>query len=283
MLKRTLTGACLVAVVVGFFLLRNYVDTRLFHILIAIFCALGTFELMRALGDRAACMPYVMIYGVGVIPAYVLGGVAAAAVVFGLFAVSFCLLCLLDRTMKAKQLFLTLFAMVYPSFFLVAMAAVNDMGGNGYFALLLIFLVSPAADTFAYLVGSLLKGPKLCPKLSPNKTISGAIGGLVGGRRRGDRHLLYFAPGAERPLSALLFGDDRAVRRALHGGGRSVRELYQAETGHQGYGKDPAGARRNSGPHRRDAVCQRLSLLRIRAAVTLSFQGYFYRGTFIYD
>ena len=181
MLKRTLTGACLVAVVVGFFLLRNYVDTRLFHILIAIFCALGTFELMRALGDRAACMPYVMIYGVGVIPAYVLGGVAAAAVVFGLFAVSFCLLCLLDRTMKAKQLFLTLFAMVYPSFFLVAMAAVNDMGGNGYFALLLIFLVSPAADTFAYLVGSLLKGPKLCPKLSPNKTISGAIGGLVGG------------------------------------------------------------------------------------------------------
>lgn len=156
-------------------------DTRLFHILIAIFCALGTFELMRALGDRAACMPYVMIYGVGVIPAYVLGGVAAAAVVFGLFAVSFCLLCLLDRTMKAKQLFLTLFAMVYPSFFLVAMAAVNDMGGNGYFALLLIFLVSPAADTFAYLVGSLLKGPKLCPKLSPNKTISGAIGGLVGG------------------------------------------------------------------------------------------------------
>ena len=181
MLKRTLTGACLVAVVVGFFLLRNYVDTRLFHILIAIFCALGTFELMRALGDRAACMPYVMIYGVGVIPAYVLGGVAAAAVVFGLFAVSFCLLCLLDRTMKAKQLFLTLFAMVYPSFFLVAMAAVNDMGGNGYFALLLIFLVSPAADTFAYLVGSLLKGPKLCPKLSPNKTISGAIGWLVGG------------------------------------------------------------------------------------------------------
>ena len=180
MLKRTLTGACLVAVVVGFFLLRNYVDTRLFHILIAIFCALGTFELMRALGDRAACMPYVMIYGVGVIPAYVLGGVAAAAVVFGLFAVSFCLLCLLDRTMKAKQLFLTLFAMVYPSFFLVAMAAVNDMGGNGYFALLLIFLVSPAADTFAYLVGSLLKGPKLCPKLSPNKTISGAIGGVVG-------------------------------------------------------------------------------------------------------
>ena len=75
MLKRTLTGACLVAVVVGFFLLRNYVDTRLFHILIAIFCALGTFELMRALGDRAACMPYVMIYGVGVIPAYVLGAV----------------------------------------------------------------------------------------------------------------------------------------------------------------------------------------------------------------
>lgn len=34
---------------------------------------------------------------------------------------------------------------------------------------------------FAYLVGSLLKGKKLCPAISPNKTISGAIGGLLGG------------------------------------------------------------------------------------------------------
>ena len=36
-------------------------------------------------------------------------------------------------------------------------------------------------DTMAYIVGSRLKGPKLCPLISPNKTISGALGGLLFG------------------------------------------------------------------------------------------------------
>ena len=45
----------------------------------------------------------------------------------------------------------------------------------------MIFSISMSTDTFAYLVGRTLKGPKLAPKISPNKTISGAIGGLVFG------------------------------------------------------------------------------------------------------
>ena len=36
-------------------------------------------------------------------------------------------------------------------------------------------------DSMAYVVGSTLKGPKLCPLISPNKTISGAVGGLFFG------------------------------------------------------------------------------------------------------
>lgn len=47
--------------------------------------------------------------------------------------------------------------------------------------LLLVIGISCFTDTFAYTVGSKLKGKKLCPKISPNKTISGAIGGLFGG------------------------------------------------------------------------------------------------------
>ena len=47
MLKRTITGACLVAVVVGFFFLRQ-VDVRLFDILLALLMAVGTFEMLRA-------------------------------------------------------------------------------------------------------------------------------------------------------------------------------------------------------------------------------------------
>ena len=47
--------------------------------------------------------------------------------------------------------------------------------------LLLSFVISPLSDTFAYFVGSLIGGKKLCPRLSPKKTWSGAIGGTIGG------------------------------------------------------------------------------------------------------
>ena len=47
--------------------------------------------------------------------------------------------------------------------------------------LLMIFAISCLTDTFAFCVGRILKGKKLCPKISPKKTISGAVGGLFGG------------------------------------------------------------------------------------------------------
>jgi phosphatidate cytidylyltransferase len=44
---------------------------------------------------------------------------------------------------------------------------------------LLLFVVTWFADIFAFVTGSILKGPKLWPKFSPNKTWSGFFGGLV--------------------------------------------------------------------------------------------------------
>jgi len=44
---------------------------------------------------------------------------------------------------------------------------------------LLMFTVTWFADIFAFVTGSLLKGPKLWPRYSPNKTWSGFFGGLV--------------------------------------------------------------------------------------------------------
>ena len=45
--------------------------------------------------------------------------------------------------------------------------------------LIFAYIVPIATDTFAWLVGSTIQGPKLCPKISPNKRVSGAIGGLL--------------------------------------------------------------------------------------------------------
>jgi phosphatidate cytidylyltransferase len=44
---------------------------------------------------------------------------------------------------------------------------------------LLLFVVTWFADIFAFVTGSIFKGPKLWPKFSPNKTWSGFFGGLV--------------------------------------------------------------------------------------------------------
>ena len=45
---------------------------------------------------------------------------------------------------------------------------------------IMLFATTWAADIFAFLVGSALKGPKLWPRFSPKKTWSGFFGGLAG-------------------------------------------------------------------------------------------------------
>lgn len=60
------------------------------------------------------------------------------------------------------------------SFFLLLKKA--DSGGLW---LIYVLVVTVAADTGAFYVGTKIKGPKLYPKVSPNKTISGLLGGAV--------------------------------------------------------------------------------------------------------
>jgi phosphatidate cytidylyltransferase len=47
------------------------------------------------------------------------------------------------------------------------------------------FVIAWSSDIMAYLVGSLVGGPKLWPRFSPNKTWSGFIGGLAAGTAAG--------------------------------------------------------------------------------------------------
>ena len=75
----------------------------------------------------------------------------------------------------------------YPGFLFCLFLNINHIdfyAGVEYFSIafiLLVFAITMLSDTFAYLIGRTLKGPKLAPTISPNKTISGAIGGLLGG------------------------------------------------------------------------------------------------------
>ena len=94
-----------------------------------------------------------------------------------------------------NRVLLTGFIMLYPALILSSLYYFNHVGDFAYlniasnfgnvnvslFLLLITIVTTVATDTFAYLIGSSIKGPKLCPLISPNKTISGAIGGLLGG------------------------------------------------------------------------------------------------------
>jgi phosphatidate cytidylyltransferase len=68
--------------------------------------------------------------------------------------------------------------------------------GTGLEKILFVVGIVAAADIFAYLGGSMMRGPKIAPKLSPNKTWSGFLSGLLFGSIAGafGAQLLGFSP-----------------------------------------------------------------------------------------
>lgn len=80
-----------------------------------------------------------------------------------------------------NDLLANVFIIVYPMLFLSS-AWILSYKYSALFAILFaIFVPNVGSDMFAYFVGSLIGGKKLCPSISPKKTVAGAIGGLIGG------------------------------------------------------------------------------------------------------
>ncbi len=91
------------------------------------------------------------------------------------------------------------FVMIYPVLLFTAFFAMNHFFDFAFitseglddtnlivlFFIVFTFVVTMLTDSMAMVVGSTIKGPKLCPIISPNKTISGAVGGFVFGALSG--------------------------------------------------------------------------------------------------
>lgn len=77
----------------------------------------------------------------------------------------------------------TLEIMLYPTTLLGFLMGINHHFelNVGYVGIIMVFAISMFTDVFAYLFGSLLKGPKMAPEISPKKSISGMIFGAIGG------------------------------------------------------------------------------------------------------
>jgi phosphatidate cytidylyltransferase len=76
---------------------------------------------------------------------------------------------------------------------------------EGALWVLMLFAVTWAADIAAFLVGSVLKGPKLWPRFSPNKTWSGFVGGLAASTATGGLCSALFGQAMD-PLTGALIG-----------------------------------------------------------------------------
>lgn len=183
MLKRIITGAFIVAVTVGFFLLRQLVDYRLFYIYLAVISLVSTFEIIRACGEKLNLPRKITVIAAQTfaLVGFYFGGWGWALASLCIAAVVLLLIAVFSGEGDLNSLAISILCLVYPGAFHLMLFAMNSLGEYSFLALLLTFAVSPLCDTMAFFTGVALKGPKLCPSVSPNKTVSGAIGGLIGG------------------------------------------------------------------------------------------------------
>ena len=192
MLKRITTGAGLVAVTLGFFALRT-LDFKWFYIYLALISIFSTFEMVRAMGERLLfCQKaFVFVGQVLALCGFFFGetfsfaensGLILAFAAYVLTGLALITLAVFSREdVPLESLAVSLLCLCYPGVLHLTLFMLNGIGENSLVALVLVFAVSPLADTMAFFTGIIFKGKKLCPNISPKKTISGAIGGLLGG------------------------------------------------------------------------------------------------------
>ena len=182
MLKRSIAGIFIVGITVGFLALR-LVDVRLFNIFVLGLAVISAIEMVKAYnnGVSKADKVLIILYPCLIFPlaTFFPQIIVRISVLYLIFALIVSVL--LEPQKTLDSLTKTVLGIFYPSAPLLALVMINYMGEISWFLLILAFATTSLTDVMAYLVGSALKGKKLCPEISPNKTVSGAIGGLLGG------------------------------------------------------------------------------------------------------
>ncbi len=199
---RLISGTCYIALLAAFFCLKIFVHDFCFDLLIYAFSLIGTFEMLRAVKDKITVSEKIVVwvFTAVCIPACAVfeyffekGMHISALCVFVLAILLLALLVFEHEETSLESIGLSLFSSVYPTLLLCLLVIANHakspfglekFGFNSNLLILFIFVVSPCADSIAYVFGRFLRKrfpKKMAPKLSPNKTVIGGIGGLVGG------------------------------------------------------------------------------------------------------
>ncbi len=211
---RLITGIVYCTVLIVFFALKLFVSELFFDALIVAFTVIGTYEMLRAFKDKLLksqkivvmlfAVLFVVTYAVsdfifsdvldimlpkpGASPSAAQGRNYSVFITSGVFiaglAVLMSLMVFRHEVITLESTGYALFALVYPSNFLVVLAVCNHFEIYSELALLFVFVLCPFVDSFALLFGRWFgkKLPrKLAPHVSPKKTLIGGFGGLFGG------------------------------------------------------------------------------------------------------
>ena len=223
MKKRLITGFTYMLIIAGFYCLKIFLPNGYgdlcFDALIYAFALIGTFEMLRAVKDKTTKAERWMtfIFAIVTIPACALAeyfrilpfgsGIVAVGACGCVYAIALLTLLITSpEETTLENLGLSLFSALYPTLLLCVFTVANHAPGitglekfgfDSRLMVLLTFVISPTADSIAFVFGCGLKKyfpKKLAPKLSPNKTVIGGIGGIVGGMIGAT--VVYFGYGA---------------------------------------------------------------------------------------
>ncbi len=192
MLKRTVTAVCLIALLIGLFALSYFVDhgnifLDLFIWILLVGAVREMYFCMQEAGFKLFRVPLAIFlvtsYPVMYLTEHFTGqGFLGLVICFaaGVFAALVVFTFADPERNHAKDLFATVFVMVYPGF-IISLAWMLVQRYSAVYAIPFAIFLPVGADTFAYWFGSMIGGKKLCPTISPKKTVAGFVGGLFGG------------------------------------------------------------------------------------------------------
>lgn len=226
MLKRTITAVCLIALLIGLFALSYFVEhgnifLDLFIWILLTGAVREMYFCMQEAGFKLFRVPLAVFlvtsYPVMYLMEHFTGqGFLGLVLCFaaGVFAALVVFTFADPERNHAKDLFATVFVMVYPGF-LISLAWMLVQRYSAVYAIPFAIFLPVGADTFAYWFGSMIGGKKLCPSISPKKTVAGFVGGLFGGMLVAVIMLLLFEQFALFPESGYVPFTDATWKSAL--------------------------------------------------------------------
>lgn len=167
--SRILYGVLLAALALG----ANWAGALVFALLVAGIGLVLSWEWCRIVRSEPLDAGFI-IHGAAVVAGVgltVMGRPGTACAVAGVAA-------LLTTLAVGRQTILSGIGPLYVGLPAIALVWLRSDASYGVLAILFIYAAVWATDTFAFICGKLIGGPKLWPRISPNKTWSGTLGGL---------------------------------------------------------------------------------------------------------